>query len=71
MRRKLMDPNVEKWSDKFRVAVGEKGICRRVVGEYPRVKVVFFIVSSLELLTVLNSPDTDTINDAMIELRNL
>ncbi len=33
-----MDPNVEKWSDKFIVAVGEKGICRRVVGEYPRVK---------------------------------
>ncbi len=33
-----MDPNVEKWSDKFIVAVGEKGICRRVVGEYLRVK---------------------------------
>ncbi len=33
-----MDPNVEKWSDKFIVAVGEKGICRRVVEEYLQVK---------------------------------
>jgi hypothetical protein len=24
MRRKLMDPNVEKWSDKFIVAIGER-----------------------------------------------
>jgi hypothetical protein len=29
MRRKLMDPNVEKWSDKFIVASGE----REFVGE--------------------------------------
>ncbi len=37
------------------------------MGEYPRVKVVFFIVSSHELKTVLNSSDTDTVNDDRME----